>query len=438
MSFVVDHYMTQARQADVVYIGQLRKKIPVQIGDTATISLLANTPELHGIWTFEKGHVASKTKYKSLEKEMLDFHRRTLKGKDEHTMIMFGGKMFFLINTVHAAGDILLLADAPASSSVRIEQVLDSLVASSNLRYFAIVKEDNTPVIFSTQYENFLPIKGTGQHIIDTPQGKIFQIEEAAKGNSIVAGFDMQSLKSIVRQNNTFLVILIIIFVILEGALIASYWKFDRFRFKKEREISRFKEVSALATGFAHEFRNSVHALTLLANELNDKDSSILRDETTRMKSIMDSLRLLSTRDIERKEIKLADLVNESAALLDNIVRENGVAIMTDTTENATVRGNRALLVTALSNIIKNAIEAHAKEVRIKGYIKGRRIRIEIADDGGGIEQSITGQVFDPFFSKKGQSGIGLYLTNRIIKLHNGEIELVPAENTLFIITLPE
>lgn len=437
ISFVVDHYLDQTQQTDEDCIEQLRNKITAQRAANIPLTQLIKDPELQGIWLLEQDRVSGRTEYEAMEKEILNFYHRNLKGKNEHTLIMFGSKRFFLINTALAWGDILLLADAMASSGIRVEQVLDSLVASSNLRYFAIMDEDNTPIIFSTLYENFLPLKGTGQHIIDTPEGRIFQIEERTKGNSIVAGFETESLNRIVRQNNTFLVIVIIVFAILEGVLITGYWKFERFRFRKEREINRFKEVGALATGFAHEFRNSLHALTLLARELDEENSSILLDETSRMKAVMDSLRLLSTRDIERKSIEITDLLNESTALLDHVAKKNNVTILQNVTESATVRGNRALLVAAFSNILKNSIEARARNITISVYKKGRKIRVEISDDGVGIEKSEAGQIFDPFFSKKDQSGIGLYLTKRIIELHDGEIELKRNEHTVFIVTLP-
>lgn len=437
ISFVVDHYLNQVQQAEEAYIQQLRNMIIARRDDRKPLTMITQYPELKGMWVFEKDRISGTTEYKPMEKEIVKFYQQNLRGKDEHTLIMFGGKPFFLINTTVASGDILLLAGAPVISGMRIEQVLDSLVTSSNLRYFAIVNADNTPILFSTLYENFLPLKGTGQHIIDTPEGKIFQIEEAAHDNSVVAGFDMESLNRILKQNNTFLVLIIIVFVILEGVFIASYWKFASFKFKKEREINKFKEVGALSTGFAHEFRNSLHTLSLLAKELDKENKDILLDETNRMTTIMDSLRLLSAKDVKRNKIMVVELMNESVALLDHMITGKKVIIQTDIAEDVLIQANRALLVTALSNIIKNSIEARARNIRINAHKKGRRIRIEIADDGVGIERAITDKIFDPFFSEKDQSGIGLYLTKRIIELHDGEIELKRNEHTVFIVTLP-
>jgi signal transduction histidine kinase len=434
---VVDHYLDQTQQADKAYVENLRNKVPVKTDLTRTLAALEDNAELRGVWIFEAGRVLGRTEYGDMEKEILNLYRHTLRGKDEHTLVMFGSKPYFLVNTAHTSGDILLLADAAASTETRIEGVLDSLVSSSNLRYFAIVNEDNTPIIFSTLYENFLPLKGSGEHMIGTPGGRILQIEEDVERNSIVAGFSMESLDRIVRQNNIFLVLMIIAFAFLEGVLIFNYWKFERFRFKKKREVKRFKEVGALATGFAHEFRNSLHTLTLMARSLNDENSSILLEETSRMKSIMDSLRLLSIRKIQRKEVKVADIVTESISMLDSIIKEHNVTASHNIKEDIRIIGNRALLVTAISNIIRNSIEAGANHIEIRTRRKGQKTKIEIADDGTGIEQSMVGQIFDPFFSKKGQSGIGLYLTKRIIELHHGQVEFARNEKTVFIITLP-
>ncbi len=437
ISYVVDHYLEHTKQTDEARVERLRNLVTGQPDIGRSLTTLEENADLQGIWVIENSSVMGTTEFETMEDEILDFYRRSLMGNNEHTLVMFGGKQFFLINTANDSGDILILADAATNEGTRIEAVLDSLVASSNLMYFAIMDENNTPVIFSTLYENFLPLQGSGQHLIDTPEGRVLQIEDAIEGNSIIAGFAMDSLDRMIRRNNTFLAILIVAFAILEGALFAGYWKFERFRFKKEREINRFKEVGALATGFAHEFRNSLHTLTLMARSLDKESSSILLDETSRMKTIMDSLRLLSTSHIDHKEIKATDLISESMSMLDSIIKGRNVAVSHNVNEDMTIRGNRALLVTAISNMIRNSIEAEAKHIEISACRKGQKVKIEVTDDGAGIEESVAGQVFDPFFSKKGQSGIGLYLTRRIIELHGGRIEMIRNEKTVFIITLP-
>ena len=437
LSFMVDHYLSHEKAVEEEYVQQLRNKFTANPEGLVPSSISMRNTDNHGLWIFKGDSTFGTIEYKNFGKEILNFYKQNLKGKNEHTLIIFDGKPFLLINTNLNSTDILILSQAPPVVGTRIEQILDSLITSSNLRYFAIVDENKMPILFSTLYENFLPLKGPGQHLIDTPDGRILQIMEIVGKNSIVAGFEMESLNRVLRQNNVFLLLVILIFVALEGVLLTGYLKFERFRFRKEKEIKRFKEVGALSTGFAHEFRNSLHALTLLAKELDKENKSILLDETNRMKAIMDSLRSLSTEDIESSGINTRELVDESVALLDHFIKENNAAILQDIDENAGIKGNRPLLVTALSNVIKNSVEAGATSIKIDIHKKGKRIKIDIADDGTGIDPTIADQVFEPFFSKKGQSGIGLYLTKRIVELHDGEIELKRNKYTVISIILP-
>jgi signal transduction histidine kinase len=437
LSFIVDHYLDHEKEIEETHIRQIRSTITPEVINTKQILISKKSYDYQGIWIFEENSTLGTTQYENVEQEIVNFYRRNLRGKNEHTLIFLEGKPFFLVNTTFGSKDILLLSAATVLSGIRIEQILDSLITSSSLRYFAIINANNTPVLFSTVYENFLPLRGAGQHTIETPEGRIFQIEENIDDGSIIAGFDMESLSKIIRNNNLFLMLIILVFIISEGVLFASYTKFERFKLEKEKEINRFKEVGALSTGFAHEFRNSLHTLSLLAKELDKESKSILLDETNRMKAIMDSLRLLSTKDIKREEISVLELINESIDLLDHSIIGKAVAIKKDIDEDDLIQGNRPLLVTAFSNIIKNCIEARARTIKISTHKKAKKVRIDIADDGKGIDRAIIDEIFDPFFSKKGQSGIGLYLTKRIVELHDGKIELIRNRYTIFSVILP-
>jgi signal transduction histidine kinase len=436
LSFIVDHLFRHERVIETNIIQSLRSRLE-NIGSESARSLYGkNDRAIKGVWMIERTRVAGITDYPGKENDIIRFYNNNLKGKDANTLIFLHSKPFLLVNTNQNGKDVLILYDASAIYEVTIEQILDSLITSSNLRYFAILDEENTPVLFSTLYENFLPLKGQGYHTIDTPEGSIFQIEEFVTNHRIVAGFGMDSLVRIKRTNNTFLLVTVLIFIILEGALLLRYVTAERFRLVKEREIGRLKEVGALSTGFAHEFRNSLHTLSLLADGMETDDKTILLEETARMRSIMDSLRLLGTREIQKQKIDATELIRESIALLDHAIKMNSVNIKTEIEPQLVCRGNRSLLVTVISNIIKNSIEAGAKNIEVTANRKGREIHIVCVDDGKGIEPAIKNDIFTPFFSKKGQSGIGLYLTKRIIELHGGRIGIESNGRTSFRIIL--
>jgi signal transduction histidine kinase len=99
------------------------------------------------------------------------------------------------------------------------------------------------------------------------------------------------------------------------------------------------------------------------------------------------------------------------------------------------IMGNRRLLFIALSNILNNAIKfSDNKEVCCKITLNSEAIIISIKDKGIGIDESNFQKIFQPFYrianaQKFSGSGIGLSITERIIRLHNGRIEIASKLN---------
>jgi signal transduction histidine kinase len=65
---------------------------------------------------------------------------------------------------------------------------------------------------------------------------------------------------------------------------------------------------------------------------------------------------------------------------------------------------------------------------------------LSITDDGAGIAGDVLGKLFQPFFTTKPKgTGLGLWLSQRIVQDHGGSItvESVPGKGTTFTITLP-
>ena len=94
------------------------------------------------------------------------------------------------------------------------------------------------------------------------------------------------------------------------------------------------------------------------------------------------------------------------------------------------VSGVSNQLTQVLINVINNALDATDSSngvVAIKALTVGEFIKVTVTDNGQGIDESILGQVLDPFFTTKdvGEgTGLGLSICNQIVAAHNGEISI--------------
>jgi signal transduction histidine kinase len=107
------------------------------------------------------------------------------------------------------------------------------------------------------------------------------------------------------------------------------------------------------------------------------------------------------------------------------------------------VMGELTGLEQVIINLVMNARDAGAHLVRIEtSRVPGRadHLRLSISDDGSGIETESLRRLFEPFFTTKPKgTGLGLWLSQRIIQDHGGTItsESEPGKGTTFTITLP-
>ena len=108
------------------------------------------------------------------------------------------------------------------------------------------------------------------------------------------------------------------------------------------------------------------------------------------------------------------------------------------------VEANRVLLVWALENIVRNAMDALAGRdgrITIVARNGNGNVELQIADDGPGIDASVRDRIFDAGVSTKGSGwGVGLSLTQRIVEdLHGGRITVHnrPSGGAVFDIKLP-
>jgi signal transduction histidine kinase len=152
----------------------------------------------------------------------------------------------------------------------------------------------------------------------------------------------------------------------------------------------------------------------------------------------------ISFKDIRLDEVLLdarSDVLHHQPGYKVNIVFEKEI----ENDNYISVKGNEYLLKTAFINLMENGCKfsADAQSTVFISY-DDKKIIIRFADNGVGINGEDLQNIFTPFYRGENKkfvsgNGIGLALTQRIIKLHNGNISVSSKENegTAFIIELP-
>lgn len=146
----------------------------------------------------------------------------------------------------------------------------------------------------------------------------------------------------------------------------------------------------------------------------------------------------------------LVDLVNEALYVVRLKVKERNIVIKNDIKKAESVYCDRLQVVHVILNLIKNAIEAKAKQIWLSCESKEERNKsenkdilfkvLEIKDNGMGIREEHRAKIFDAKFTTKNDgTGMGLPISKYILEKHGGRIDFksVQGNFTTFNVYLP-
>jgi signal transduction histidine kinase len=146
------------------------------------------------------------------------------------------------------------------------------------------------------------------------------------------------------------------------------------------------------------------------------------------------------------KPVSISEIVSEVVKSVDAMARENGVALTCIIPEDdCSLTGDAVQITRAIQNVIINAIQASTEKkgtVDVTCIRKDFYVDVRVADTGQGIPQELISKIFDPYFTtKQGKSGtgLGLYITKKVIEDHSGSIKVdsTPEVGTTITIRLP-
>ncbi|MBF0488208.1 MAG: transporter substrate-binding domain-containing protein [Nitrospirae bacterium] len=223
---------------------------------------------------------------------------------------------------------------------------------------------------------------------------------------------------------------------------------------------SRLASMGEMIVNIAHQWSQPLSALNLIlinikeASDFDELDKPNINDFTSKgqqqikkMAATIDEFRNFFKPDKEKELFSVSKSINDALALLSGSFRNYLISTQLNSTEDISIYGYPHEFSQVILNILSNAKEAVTRFRNVDGTItvdvshEGNGVRIDITDNGGGIDAGLIGNVFDPYFPSKGRDGasIGLYMSKRIIEDHlNGSIVVDNTEGgSRFTIVLP-
>jgi two-component system sensor histidine kinase HydH len=146
------------------------------------------------------------------------------------------------------------------------------------------------------------------------------------------------------------------------------------------------------------------------------------------------------------KPISVSAIVREVIKGVGAMAVQSGIELKAGICENScTLLGDAVQIKRAIQNVIINAVQASAEKKGAVSVIctqKDFYVDLRIEDTGAGIAPAQMSKIFDPYFTTKaGKSGtgLGLYITKKVVEDHNGSIKVdsTPDEGTALTIRLP-
>lgn len=221
------------------------------------------------------------------------------------------------------------------------------------------------------------------------------------------------------------------------------------------REKMRLEKLSALgemSMTVAHEIKNPLNSIRgavcyLKENfrgEVLNEFLSIIDEETKRLNEIVTSfLRFARPVPLNLKTSNINSLIKETVDLIRQEATENNVEVIMSLDERIpSFKFDPQQLKQALLNLIVNSLDAtkQGDTIKITTEMSDSKVVISISDSGIGIDKELIHDIFKPFFTTKTRgSGLGLACVERIIKDHNGEINVKSEKGlgTEFVIMIP-
>ncbi|NPA58286.1 MAG: HAMP domain-containing histidine kinase [Aquificae bacterium] len=192
----------------------------------------------------------------------------------------------------------------------------------------------------------------------------------------------------------------------------------------EKRENELYKKLYRISAELAHEIRNPLASIKAAADLIsegnpNPKLIKMIREEASRLNKLLSDFLLLSRpKESEKVNVNVRDILYRLKELYG---KDREIVL--------NVKGSPYIYISekgfgsAVSNVLKNAVEWSKSKVVVNAYVMNDKLFIEVEDDGTGIPEENRKTIFEPFFTtSEGGTGLGLAIAKRVVMENGGDI----------------
>ena len=348
---------------------------------------------------------------------------------------------------------------ALAEENGRMDAALDSMLDG-----IVVCDRDHLPIIYNKSAERMLRFTGPDtaerplwQSVSDEDLSDFFR--ETLEGEETVLDREF----GVEAKGATRLIAVSVSTLVSQGRIEGAIVHMEDITEKrrKEAQLRRAESLASLTTlaaGVAHEIKNPLGSLSIHIQLIRkalmgkavvetvflERHLGVVDEEIERLnKIVVDFLFAVRPMDVQLRESDPGELVSGIAEFIKPEAERAGVMIDLRLGDNLPrVALDSRLMKQAVLNLVKNALAAMpgGGKLRLSADRVDEEVRISVEDSGVGISEEDLPKIFEPYFTtKENGTGLGLTITFKIVREHDGEISVAshPGQGSTFVISLP-
>ena len=201
----------------------------------------------------------------------------------------------------------------------------------------------------------------------------------------------------------------------------------------------RLSAMGKMVASLAHQIRTPLAAATLYAGHLNSEDlaeehrirfAGKLQERLHHLESQVRDMLIFARGEAPlNDDVKVTSLLDGIASAMEVAVAQSGaVCTLENEVGEASLMCNRDSLISAVMNLINNALESCEHPIEIKLVARRDdqgRLCLAVMDNGPGLPDEKKNRMMEPFFTTKSNgTGLGLAVVQAVVRAHHGDFRL--------------